>query len=56
MKKPRVVLEVDGRSVPMNDFVKKIFARTVLGMIGSLDGIKTNPRQIRLTINREVRG
>lgn len=43
-------LDIDGDSVPMNPFVKKIFGKTLLGLIGSLDGIPDKPRCITLSL------
>jgi len=56
-RKSRVILNIDGASVPMNAFVQKIFENTVLGMITSLEGIKKNPESITLSlIRKEGRG
>lgn len=56
MKTSRIILECDGKSIPMNSFVRKIFISTILGMIGSLNKVKDNPRQIQIMIEREVKG
>jgi hypothetical protein len=56
MKKPLVILELDGEAVPINPFVQKIFLNTLTGMVRSLDKVKENPREIRLTIVKEVQG
>lgn len=53
MKKDRIILEVDGTSVPMNPFVQKIFINTLLGMVQSLNNIKKNPRQIMIALMKE---
>ena len=52
-RKPRVILDIDGASVPMNAFVQKIFENTFLGMITSLEGIKKNPEHITLSLIRK---
>ena len=39
-----IMLKIDGSDVPMNPFVKKIFTRTILGMISSLSGLKESSR------------
>jgi hypothetical protein len=53
MKKERIILEVDGASVPMNPFVQKIFTNTILGMVRSLNKVKKNPRQILIAVMEE---
>ena len=50
---PSVVLEIDGRPVRMNRFVRSIFLNAVLGMIRSLDDVAADPRRIVVTIERE---
>jgi molybdopterin-guanine dinucleotide biosynthesis protein B len=45
-------LEVDGREVNMNPFVRTFIENTVLGMITSLSGIDPEPKKISLVINR----
>jgi len=52
-KEPRVFLDVDGASVPLNAFAQKIFENTVLGMVASLRGVKKNPYRITLNIVRK---
>jgi hypothetical protein len=48
--KSSVSLHIDGESVPMNDFVQNIFRNAILGMIGSLEGIKEDPERITLSL------
>jgi molybdopterin-guanine dinucleotide biosynthesis protein B len=48
-----VRLEVDGRDVPLNPFVRTFFERTVLGMVGSLSGVDPEPEKIVLAIDRK---
>lgn len=45
-------LEVDGRELTLNPFVRKIVENTVLGMVKSLNDVPGDPRTIRLTIAR----
>ncbi len=45
-------LEVDGREVNLNAFVRTFIERTVLGMVTSLSGIEAEPRRISLVIDR----
>jgi molybdopterin-guanine dinucleotide biosynthesis protein MobB len=47
-----ITLEVDGREVNMNPFVRTFIERTVLGMITSLSGVDPEPKRISLVIDR----
>jgi hypothetical protein len=47
-----ITLEVDGREVNMNPFVRTFIERTVLGMVTSLSGIDPEPKKIALVIDR----
>lgn len=47
-----IKLEVDGREVNLNPFVRTIFERTVLAMVTSLSGIDPEPKRIALVIDR----
>ncbi len=47
-----ITLEVDGREVNLNPFVRTFIERTVLGMVTSLSGIDPEPRRISLVIDR----
>ncbi|MGB8959182.1 MAG: molybdopterin-guanine dinucleotide biosynthesis protein B [Candidatus Aminicenantales bacterium] len=51
-----ITLEVDGREVAMNPFVRTFIERTVLGMITSLSGIDPEPKRISLVIDRTGAG
>jgi len=48
-----ITLEVDGREVNMNPFVRRFIERTVLGMVTSLSGIDAEPKKISLVIDRK---
>jgi hypothetical protein len=52
-QKSSIDLLIDGESIPMNDFVKKIFTNAILGMIGSLEGIKKDPEHISVSLIRK---
>jgi len=56
MKKTKVTLEVDGASIPLNAFVQKFLSGTVAGMIGSLDKVKKDFREVRLIVRKEAQG
>ena len=47
-----ITLEVDGREVNMNPFVKAFIERTVVGMVTSLSGVDPEPKKIALIIDR----
>jgi molybdopterin-guanine dinucleotide biosynthesis protein MobB len=49
-----IKLEVDGREVNLNPFVRTFIERTVLGMVTSLSGIDPEPKRIELLIDRKV--
>jgi molybdopterin-guanine dinucleotide biosynthesis protein B len=49
-----VKLEVDGRDVPLNPFVRTFMENTVVGMVNSLSGVGPEPRKIIVTIDRDV--
>jgi molybdopterin-guanine dinucleotide biosynthesis protein B len=49
-----IMLEVDGREVNLNPFVRTFIERTVVGMITSLSGIDPEPKRISLVIDRDV--
>jgi hypothetical protein len=48
-----IKLEVDGREVNLNPFVRTFIERTVLGMVTSLSGIDPEPKMISLVIERK---
>lgn len=47
-----IKLEVDGREVNLNPFVRTFIERTVLGMVTSLSGIDPEPKKVSLVIER----
>jgi len=49
-RKSSIDLHIDGESIPMNDFVQKILTNAILGMIGSLEGIKEDPERINVSL------
>ena len=56
MKSTDIVLDVDGKRVPMNPFVQRIFASTIEGMLRALEGIPPDPKEIRISIKKEGKG
>jgi molybdopterin-guanine dinucleotide biosynthesis protein MobB len=47
-----IKLEVDGREINLNPFVRTFIERTVLAMVTSLSGIDPEPKRIALVIDR----
>ena len=43
-------LKVDGKEIPLNEFVEKILSGTVTGAVESLKGIKENWKKIEIEI------
>jgi hypothetical protein len=44
-------LKVDGKEIPLNEFVEKILSGTVVGAVTSLRGIKENWKKIEVEIS-----
>jgi hypothetical protein len=45
-------LKVDGKEIPLNDFVEKILNGTITGAITSLRGIKQEWKKIEVEIQK----
>jgi len=45
-------LKVDGKEIPLNDFVEKLLVGTVVGGVTSLKGIKEEWKKIEVTISK----
>jgi hypothetical protein len=43
-------LKVDGKEIPLNEFVEKLLSGTVVGGVTSLKGIKEEWEKIEITI------
>jgi hypothetical protein len=52
MKDVDIVLEVNGKNIPMNDFVKDILCGMISGSIGSLRGVDEDWKTISIKLNR----
>ena len=52
MKEIDIVVEVDGRSIPMNDFVKKIMYGMIKGSIETLKGVNQDWKSVSIRIKR----
>ena len=44
-------LKVDGKEIPLNEFVEKILNGTVVGAVTSLKGIKENWKKIEIELS-----
>jgi len=45
-------LKVDGKEIPLNEFVEKILAGTLTGAVTSLKGIKGDWKKIEIEIQK----
>lgn len=45
-------LKVDGKDIPMNEFVEKILTGTVVGAVTSLKGIKPEWKTIEISVSK----
>jgi hypothetical protein len=52
-RKVKTELVIDGKKVPMNDFIRKIFTNTVGAMVECLHGIDENWTEISLKIEKD---
>ena len=52
MEDADIVLEVDGKDVPMNGFVKKILFGMVKGSIETLHGVGSDWKNVNINLNR----
>jgi hypothetical protein len=44
-------LKVDGKEIPLNEFVEKMLSGTIVGAVTSLKGIKENWKKIEVEIS-----
>ena len=47
-----IVLEIDGKKIPMNDFVKNILSGMIKGSIETLHGVEDNWKTANIRLNR----
>jgi len=47
-----IKLKVDGKEIPLNEFVEKILAGTITGAVTSLRGIKEDWKKIEVEIQQ----
>ena len=46
-------LKVDGKEIPLNEFVEKIMGGTIIGAVTSLRGIKDDWKNIEIEIQKQ---
>lgn len=47
-----IVLEVDGKNIPMNDFVRKILSGMITGSVGALHGLGDDWKTLNISLKR----
>jgi len=47
-----IKLVIDGREIPLNEFVEKILSGTIVGAVTSLRGIKEDWKKIEIVVSR----
>jgi len=52
MGNAEIVLEIDGKEIPMNEFVRKILYGMIAGSLGALHGFKENWKRIDIALRR----
>lgn len=52
MNNADIILEVDGESIPMNDFVKKVLSGMITGSVGALHGFEADWKTLNITLKR----
>jgi len=52
MNEADIILEVDGKNIPMNDFVRKILAGMITGSVGALHGFDEDWKTMKISLNR----
>ncbi|MGD6933370.1 MAG: hypothetical protein ACQCN5_04100 [Candidatus Bathyarchaeia archaeon] len=45
-------LKIDGKEIPLNEFVEKILTKTIVGAISSLKGINEDWKKVELEITK----
>lgn len=52
MDDAEIVLEIDGKKIPMNDFVRKILCGMITGSVETLRGVGNNWKTINISLRR----
>lgn len=45
-------LKVDGKEIPLNEFVERMMSGTITGAVSSLKGIKSDWKKIEIAIEK----
>ncbi|WP_309493449.1 hypothetical protein [Candidatus Hecatella orcuttiae] len=53
MEEVKVLLQIDGKIVPLNRFAQRIFQTTLEGMVSALKGIPPAYRELSLSIKKK---
>ena len=51
MAESQIEVEIDGKKVPTNEFVRKVFTGVVEGLVASLKGVN-DPREILIKVRK----
>jgi hypothetical protein len=52
MEEIDMVLEIDGKKIPLNDFVKNILSGMIKGSIQTLHGVRDDWKTVAIRLNR----
>lgn len=52
MGNAEIVLEIDGKEIPMNEFVRKILYGMITGSLGALHGFRDDWKSINIALRR----
>ncbi|GFO97215.1 uncharacterized protein ig2599ANME_1415 [groundwater metagenome] len=52
MKDVDIVLEVDGKNIPMNGFVRKILSGMITGSLGTLHGVEEDWKTLNISLKK----
>ncbi|AGK62224.1 hypothetical protein Asulf_02272 [Archaeoglobus sulfaticallidus PM70-1] len=47
-----VKLSIDGKEIPMNPYVQKVFLRVILALVSTLKGVDDNWSHLEISIDR----
>ena len=52
MNDVNIVVEIDGKNIPMNDFVRKILAGMITGSLGTLRGVDEDWKTLNISLKK----
>ncbi len=47
-----IELKVDGKEIPMNDFVRSVFERVITSLVSTLKGVDEDWKELSIVIKR----